>query len=113
VIGAHYDCAPEGEGIIDDWIGASMLASLHQSLKGRPRKHTFVFVAFAKKETGLEGSRRYVPELGKDGLKHVRAFVNLERLATSPMKVGRAGRIRLCFKNSNGWRRPFIRVSRA
>jgi Zn-dependent M28 family amino/carboxypeptidase len=90
VIGGHYDYVPEGKGIIDDWSGVSMLASLYQSIQGRPRKHTFVFVAFAKEETGLEGSRKYVHELGRDGLAHVRAFVNLECLGTSPMKVWRS-----------------------
>src|SRR5882724_5794782 len=47
VVGGHFDFADHGKGIVDDWSGASLLPSLYQALKSRPRRHTYVFVAFA------------------------------------------------------------------
>ena len=85
-VGGHFDFADEGKGIVDDWSGASLLPSLYQSLKSVGRKHTFVFVAFAKEEDGLVGSSRYVKELGA-AKPSLRAFVNLECLGVAPAKV--------------------------
>src|SRR5437762_14091016 len=48
VVGAHFDHVPAGLGVIDNWTGASMLPSLLESLSSKPRKHTFVFIAFAE-----------------------------------------------------------------
>jgi hypothetical protein len=87
VVGGHFDFVDKGQGIVDDWSGTSLLPSLYQALSGRPRKHTFVFVAFAAEETGLNGSRRYVRNLTPDQRKNVRAFVNLECLGLSAPKV--------------------------
>ena len=87
VVGAHYDYVAQGKGIIDDWSGTAMLVSLYQSLKLHPRQHTYHFVAFSKEETGLEGSKKYVHDLDAAGLARLRAFVNLECLGTSPLKV--------------------------
>lgn len=54
VVGGHFDHVAEGEGIADNWSGASLLPSLFQSLAGSQRKHTFVFVGF----TGVNGFGR-------------------------------------------------------
>ena len=87
VVGGHFDFADRGQGIIDDWSGASLLPSLYQALKSRPRQHTYVFVAFAAEERGLVGSRRYVSSLTPAQKADVRAFVNLECLGLTPVKV--------------------------
>ena len=55
VVGAHYDCADEGVGAIDNWSGAALLSSLYEGLKTVVRNHTFVFVAFTDEESGLGG----------------------------------------------------------
>lgn len=86
MIGGHFDFASEGKGIVDDWSGASLLPSLFHALKARPRQHTYVFVAFAGEERGLLGSERYVKGLG-DQKSMIRAFINLECLGLSPVKV--------------------------
>ena len=72
-----------------------MLPSLYQALKGRPRKHTYVFVAFAGEERGLVGSKRFVKNLTTDQKLVIRAFVNLECLGLTPTKIwlSRADRI--------------------
>lgn len=87
VVGAHFDYVRKGQGIVDDWSGVSLLPSLYEALRGSPRKHTFAFVAFAAEEEGLLGSRRYVKQLTKEQRGEVRAFVNLECLGMTPMKV--------------------------
>src|SRR5277367_1731988 len=48
IVGAHYDYAEEGHGIVDDWSGAALLPSLYSALKLAPRRHAFQFVADRK-----------------------------------------------------------------
>ena len=87
IIGGHFDFADEGTGIVDDWSGASLLPSLYQALKSRPRRHTFVFVAFTAEERGLVGSYRYVRNMTPEQKALTRAFVNLECLGLTTVKV--------------------------
>lgn len=87
VVGGHYDLVERGTGAVDDWSGAVLLPSLYQSLKAEPRRHTFVFVAFAGEEEGLRGSGAYVKQLSRDQRKQVSAMVNLECLGMTAPKV--------------------------
>jgi hypothetical protein len=87
VVGAHFDHVSDGEGVIDNWSGASLLPSLFQSLNGSPRRHTFVFVGFTGEEEGLLGSASYVGQLSDDQLAHMQAMINLDTLALGPTKV--------------------------
>ena len=87
VVGGHFDFIDRGRGIVDDWSGTSMLPSLYQALKSRPRKHTYVFVAFAAEERGLIGSSLYVKKLTPDQKGDLRAFINLECLGLAPAKI--------------------------
>src|SRR4051812_43396321 len=50
IVGGHLDHVSAGDGIIDDWSGASLLPTLYESLKDIPQKHTFVFVGFTEEE---------------------------------------------------------------
>lgn len=88
VVGAHYDKIGAGQGAIDNWAGVSLLPALFESLADEPRKHTFVFVAFAEEEQGLLGSHAFVRDLGKDGVRRILAMVNLDSLGLGPTKVG-------------------------
>jgi len=87
VVGAHYDHHRGGAGVIDNWSGASLLASLYQSLAGRPRKHTILFIGFTAEEVGLRGSGFFVRTLTKDERANFRAVVNLDSLGLSSTKV--------------------------
>jgi hypothetical protein len=87
VVGGHYDKVAEGMGAVDDWSGAVLLPSLYQSLKSRPRRHQYVFIAFAAEEVGLVGSTEYVYKLHKPERAAIRAMINLECLGLSPPKV--------------------------
>jgi hypothetical protein len=87
VVGAHFDHVDAGDGVVDNWSGASMLPSLYQVLKTEPRKHTFIFVAFAGEEKGLVGSHFYVNSLTPDQVKKINAMVNMDTLALGPTEV--------------------------
>jgi Zn-dependent M28 family amino/carboxypeptidase len=87
VVGAHFDHVSAGDGVVDNWSGASLLPSLLQSLIGSPRKHTFVFVGFTGEEEGLLGSAYYVQQLSPDQLSKIEAMINLDTLGLGPTKI--------------------------
>jgi Zn-dependent M28 family amino/carboxypeptidase len=87
IVGGHFDFAERGKGIVDDWSGASLLVSLYQALSSRTHRHTYTFVAFAGEERGLRGSTLFVKKLLPERKASVRAFVNLECLGLSPIKI--------------------------
>jgi Zn-dependent M28 family amino/carboxypeptidase len=71
---------PEGLGIVDNWSGASLLPSLLESLKGRQRRHTYIFVGFTGEEEGLLGSEFYVKQLPAEQAGKITAMVNMDSL---------------------------------
>jgi putative aminopeptidase FrvX len=87
VVGAHFDHVSAGDGIVDNWSGASLLPSLLQSLLASQHKHTFIFVGFTGEEEGLLGSAYYVQQLPKEQLLRIEAMINLDTLALGPTKV--------------------------
>jgi len=87
VVGAHYDKVANGHGVIDNWTGASLLPSLYQGLRDKPRRVTFVFIGFTDEEKGLVGSRYYVSRLTEEDKAKIRAMVNLDSLGLSDTKV--------------------------
>jgi len=88
VVGAHTDkVLRAGDGVVDNWSGASLLPSLFFSLNGLKRHHTFVFVGFASEETGLLGSEYYVSHLSAENRAHIEAMVNLDSLGLTSTKV--------------------------
>jgi hypothetical protein len=86
VVGAHFDLVEAGDGVIDNWSGASLLPSLYQGIASVPRRHTFRFVAFSGEERGLVGSKAYVRELGKTH-EQVIAMVNMDTLGLAETEV--------------------------
>jgi hypothetical protein len=86
VVGAHFDHSDEGDGVIDNWSGASLLPSLFQSLSGASRKHTLVFIGFSGEETGEDGSRFYVKQSAK-GLSSISLMVCIDSIGMGPTKV--------------------------
>lgn len=87
VVGAHYDKVSAGHGVIDNWSGASLLPSLFESLHGKPRRQTFVFIGFTDEEKGLVGSRYYVGHLTKEDKTKILAMVNIDSLGLSDTKI--------------------------
>jgi putative aminopeptidase FrvX len=87
LISAHTDKVGVGEGAVDDWSGASLLADLFESLHTVPRRHTLVFIGFSGEEEGLVGSRFYVKALTAEHAARIKAEVNIECLGLSPTAV--------------------------
>jgi hypothetical protein len=87
VVGANFDHAEVGDGVIDNWSGASMLPSLYQALNIEPRQHTFVFVAFTGQHQGFLGSRFYANSLTPDQVQKIDAMVDLDSLGLGPTEV--------------------------
>jgi len=88
VVGAHTDhVSRAGDGVVDNWTGASLLPSLLFSLAGEKRRHTFVFIGFTSEEKGMVGSEYYVEHMMPDQRTRVQAMVNLDSLGLTPTKV--------------------------
>jgi hypothetical protein len=87
IVGAHFDHISRGDGVVDNWSGASLLPSLYQTVKIEPRKHTYVFIGFTDEEKGEVGSHFYAKEMTTEQLSATDAMVNLETLGLSPTKV--------------------------
>jgi hypothetical protein len=86
VVGAHFDLVEEGDGVVDNWTGASLLSSLYQGLADAPRRHTFRFVSFSGEEKGLVGSKAYVQQIVKTH-EPVIAMVNMDTLGLAETEV--------------------------
>jgi Zn-dependent M28 family amino/carboxypeptidase len=86
-VGAHFDHAEVGLGVIDNWSGASLLPSLLESVRSVPRRHTFVFAGFTGEEEGLLGSHYYVGHLAPGDLKRIVAMINFDSVGAGPVEV--------------------------
>jgi Peptidase family M28 len=87
LVGAHYDHVDVGDGVVDNWSGASLLPSFFQILKSQPPRHTYVFVAFSGEENGLVGSEYYVKQLTAADRAKIEAMINLDTLGLGPTEV--------------------------
>ena len=87
IVGAHFDLTESGEGVVDNWTGASLLPTLFESLRAHARLHTFVFIGFTEEERGLIGSKFYASRLTREQRAKTRAMVNLDTLGLSDTKV--------------------------
>jgi len=80
VVGGHHDKVSAGQGTIDNWTGATMVANLYQQLRDQDTEHTYVFIAFGREEEGLLGSEAYVRGLNRGDLSKIDNMVNLDTL---------------------------------
>ena len=87
IVGAHFDRVSEGDGVVDNWSGASLLPSLYESVKGTDREHTYIFVGFTAEEEGEVGSRFYVRQMSKEAIAATDAMVNMDTLGLGPTLV--------------------------
>ncbi len=86
LVGGHFDLVEKGNGVVDNWSGSSLLASLYQGLAKDPRRHSFRFVAFTGEELGLIGSRAYAKEVAKNH-ESIGAMINLDTLGLADTEV--------------------------
>jgi hypothetical protein len=87
LVGAHFDHAELGDGVVDNWSGASLLPSLLFTVRQEPRKHTYIFIGFMGEERGLQGSEFYVKHLPEEQRARIKAMINLDTLGLGPTEV--------------------------
>jgi hypothetical protein len=87
IVGAHFDRVSAGDGVVDNWSGASLLASLFQAVALEPRQHTYVFIGFTEEERGLVGSRFYVRQMTPEQVAATDAMVNMDTLGLASTNV--------------------------
>jgi hypothetical protein len=87
VVGAHFDRVSAGDGVVDNWSGASLLPSLYEAVKTEPRKHTYIFIGFTDEEKGLVGSHFYVRHMTRQQVATTQAMVNMDTLGLAPSEV--------------------------
>jgi peptidase M28-like protein len=88
IVGAHFDRVSAGDGVVDNWSGASLLPSLFQAVAIEPRQHSYVFIGFTEEEAGLIGSRFYVRQMTAAQIAATDAMVNLDTLGLASTNVG-------------------------
>src|SRR6267154_1230721 len=87
IVGAHFDRVSEGDGVVDNWSGASLLPSLYEAVKIEPRKHTYIFIGFTDKEQGEIGSRFYARQMTKEQVAATDGMVNMDTLGLASSEV--------------------------
>ena len=87
IVGAHFDRVAVGDGVADNWSGASLLPSLYQAIRTEPRKHTYIFIGFTDEEGGLRGSNFYAREMTREQVAVTDAMVNMDVLGLTTPNV--------------------------
>jgi Iap family predicted aminopeptidase len=87
IVGAHFDHVQKGEGVVDNWSGASLLPSLYQSLSSKSRRHTYIFIGFTDEEKGFVGSSFYADQLTADEVARIQGMIDLDTLGLGPTEV--------------------------
>jgi hypothetical protein len=87
IVGAHYDHVSAGDGVVDNWSGASLLPSLYETVRTDPRKHTYIFIGFTDEERGEVGSRFFAHQMTKEQVAATDAMVNMDTLGLAPSEV--------------------------
>ena len=87
IVGAHFDRVSQGDGVVDNWSGASLLPSLYEAVKIESRKHTYIFVGFTDEEQGEVGSRFYARQMTKEQVAATDAMVNMDTLGLAPTEI--------------------------
>ena len=87
LVGAHFDHVRSGDGVVDNWSGASLLPSLYQSLSSMPRQHTYVFISFTDEEKGFIGSDFYAKRLTNKEASRIQGMIDIDTLGLGPTEV--------------------------
>ena len=86
VVGAGYGQAASKDAS-DSWSAAALLPSIYQSLTGRQRRHTLLFIAFAGNGNAPNGAEFYAAHMTERETMQTQAVVSLNALGLSPTKV--------------------------
>ncbi|HTA26060.1 MAG TPA: M28 family peptidase [Terriglobales bacterium] len=87
IVGAHFDHVSAGDGVVDNWSGASLLPSLYEAVKVEPRTHTYIFIGFTDEEKGEVGSHFYAGQMTKEQVAATDAMVNMDTLGLAATEI--------------------------
>ncbi len=87
IVGAHFDHVSAGDGVVDNWSGASLLPSLYQAVKIEPRTHSYIFIGFTDEEKGEVGSHFYAGHMTKEQVAATDAMVNMDTLGLATTEI--------------------------
>jgi Iap family predicted aminopeptidase len=87
IVGAHFDHVSAGDGVVDNWSGASRLPSFYEALKSQPPNHTYIFIGFTDEERGEVGSGFHARQLTKEQVEAIDAMVNMDTLGLAPTEL--------------------------
>jgi len=87
IVGAHFDHVSLGDGVVDNWSGASLLPSLYEAVKVEPRRHCYIFIGFTDEEKGEIGSRYYAEHMSKQEVAETDAMVNMDTLGLTHTEI--------------------------
>src|SRR4029077_18427916 len=87
IVGAHFDHISAGDGVVDNWSGASLLPSLYEAVRIEPRKHTYIFIGFTDEERGEIGSHFYARQMTKEQVAATDAMVNMDTLGLASTEI--------------------------
>jgi hypothetical protein len=87
IVGAHFDHVSAGDGVVDNWSGASLLPSLYEAVKVVPRVHTYIFIGFTDEEKGEVGSHFYAEQLSKQQVATTDAMANMDTLGLAQTEI--------------------------
>ncbi|MGO9125614.1 MAG: M28 family metallopeptidase [Terriglobales bacterium] len=87
IVGAHFDHVAAGDGVVDNWSGASLLPSLYEAVRCEPHTHTYIFVGFTDEERGEVGSHFYAGQMTKEQVTATDAMVNMDTLGLGQTEI--------------------------
>ena len=87
IVGAHFDHVSAGDGVVDNWSGASLLPSMYEAVKIEPRTHTYIFIGFTDEEKGEIGSHFYAGQMSKEQVAATDAMVNMDTLGLTTTEI--------------------------
>jgi len=87
IVGAHFDHVSAGDGVVDNWSGASLLPSLYEAVKIEPRTHTYIFIGFTDEEKGEVGSHYYAGHMTGEQVAATDAMVNMDTLGLATTEI--------------------------
>jgi Zn-dependent M28 family amino/carboxypeptidase len=87
IVGAHFDHVSAGDGVVDNWSGASLLPSLYEAVKAESRMHTYIFVGFTDEEKGEVGSHFYAGQMTQEQVAATDAMVNMDTLGLTTTEI--------------------------
>jgi len=87
VVGAHYDKADEGDGVVDNWTGIVLTAKLLAYFQPLTPGYTWEFAVFGEEEPGMVGSGAFLRE--HRHADDIIAMVNIDTFGIGPVTVDR------------------------